>query len=148
MIPHKKQYVHAGSSSSFIDMNIDGDELIKNFKIVYNYANFNLLICVKKLFSKEGIIKNAASYIMIIIIIIHIVDLFIFFIKQFGILKKKIKDIIYAIKNIKLVKYNKKRKNEEQKKKGEIKKEKNELKEIILENNINNEIFQKKSNKK
>ena len=48
-----------GSSSSFIDMNIDGDELIKNFKIVYNYANFNLLICVKKLFSKEGIIKKA-----------------------------------------------------------------------------------------
>ena len=126
-------------------MNIDGEELIKNFKIVYNYANFNLLICFKKLFSKEGIIKNAASYIIIIIIIIHIIDLFNFFMKQFGILKKKIKDIIYAIKNIESIK---KRKDKEQKKKDKIKKGKNEEKEIKLDDKIDNEIIQNKINKK
>ena len=44
-------------------MNIDRKKLINNFKHVYNLANLNLLVCVKKLFSVIGIIKNVGSYI-------------------------------------------------------------------------------------
>ena len=102
------------SSSSFINMNINTSELLKNFKHIKNVANLNLLGCTKNLFSKTGIIKNFASYIMIIIILIHIIVLFIFFVKQFKNLKKKIKNIIYAVKNISLI--NNKVKDEEIKK--------------------------------
>ena len=105
------------SSSSFFFMNINGTELIKNFKDIYNIINLKILGCVKNLFCKLGIIKNVASYIMIIIIIIHIIDIFVFFISQFELLKKKIKDIIYAIKNIKLIKDDNKKINEQIKKK-------------------------------
>ena len=52
---------------------------------------------------------------------------------------KKIDDIIYAIKNIKLIKDNNKKKNEQTKKIG-----KNKQKEIKLENNITNEIIKEK----
>ena len=38
------------SSSSFFYMNIDRKKLINNFKHVYNLANLNLLVCVKKYF--------------------------------------------------------------------------------------------------
>ena len=105
------------SSSSFFYMNIDRKKLINNFKHVYNLANLNLLVCVKKLFSVVGIIKNVGSYIMIFIIVIHIIDLFIFFIIQLKQLNKKIQDIIYAVKNYKLIKANNKNKDEEPKKK-------------------------------
>ena len=120
-------------------MNIDRTELIKNFKDIYNIINLKILGCVKNLFCKLGIIKNVASYIMISIIIIHIIDIFLFFVCQFELLKKKIKDIIYAIKNIKLIKDNNK-KDEQIKKK-----EKKNKKEIKLENNVANKI--KKENK-
>ena len=129
------------SSFSFIDMNINKTKLLDNFKNVYNIANLNILVCVKKLFTKIGMIKNVGSYIMILIIIIHITDLFIFFISQFEKLEKIIKDIVYAIKNIKFIKDNNKRKDKEPKRKGKVKKVKNKQKEIKLKSKFGNEII-------
>ena len=124
-------------------MNINEKDLLKNFKDIYNVINIKILGCFKKLFCKIGIIKNIASYIMISIIIIHIIDIFLFFISQFGLLKKKIKDIIYSIKTIKLIKDNNKKKDEQTKKKR-----KNKQKEIKLKNNINNKIIKVNKNYK
>ena len=62
---------------------------------------------------------------MIVVIINHIIDLFIFFINHFEKLKKKIKDIIDATKNSKSTKDHK---------------DNNKFKDIDIKNNINNEI--------
>ena len=43
------------SSKSFVDMNINKNKLLENFKNINNIANFNILSCYKKLFNKNGI---------------------------------------------------------------------------------------------
>ena len=104
------------SSNSFLDMNINTTKLFGNFRNIKNIANFNLLKCVDNLFSKLGISKNVGCFILIAIIILRIISLFVFYLKQLRLLKEKIKDIIYAIKNIKLIKDNSKIKEESKKK--------------------------------
>ena len=99
------------SSSTFSDMNINKTKLYENFINVKNIANLNLLSCYKILFSKVGLIKNIGSYIIILILIIHIVSLFIFFLKNFNIIKNKIKEIAYSLQNYDIIKDNKKGKN-------------------------------------
>jgi len=103
------------SSSSFADMNINIAKLLNNFKNIKNYANLNLLVCHKNLFSKEGLLKNVGFYIFIIIIIIRIINLFIFYLRQLNLLKNKIRNLILAIKNFNLIK--KKNGNKEPRKK-------------------------------
>jgi len=140
------------SSSSFAYMNMNVKELLNNFKHINNIVNVKILGCVKQLFSKMGIKKNIGSYIMIFIIIIHIIDLFIFFNNQLIKLKEKIKDIIYAVKNIKLIKdNNNKSEDEESKNKGEDKQKEikcNNDNEFTKDNKQNNKIRPKINNKK
>ena len=92
------------SSSSFADININKQKLLDNLKNIKNIANFNLLICINVLFSKLGISKNIGFFIFISIILLHIIILFVFYLNQSKRLKNKIKDIILAIKNLKLIK--------------------------------------------
>ena len=122
------------SSSSFADINIDTDKLLNNFKNIKNFANLNLLSCNESLFCKEGLIKNVGFYIFIVIIIIHIINLFIFYIKQIDLLKNKIKDLIYAIKNYYLLKKKKRNKESKKKENNNI----NNINNINTINNINN----------
>ena len=56
------------SSLSISDMKIDKDKLLANFKNIKNVANLNILVCIKKLFSKVGILENIGFYIFIAII--------------------------------------------------------------------------------
>ena len=56
------------------------------------------------MFSKLGISKNIGFFIFISIILLHIIILFVFYLNQSKRLKNKIKDIILAIKNLKLIK--------------------------------------------
>ena len=49
---------------SFADINIDTSKLLDNIKNIKNFANLNLLICNKNLFSKEGLLKNIGFYII------------------------------------------------------------------------------------
>ena len=118
------------SSSSFADINIDTNKLLNNFKNIKNFANLNLLKCKKSLFSKDGLIKNIGFYIFIVIIIFRIINLFIFYIKQLDLLKNKIKDLIYAIKNYYLLKKNKEKKIQKKEHKEEINMDDN--KKIII----------------
>ena len=115
------------SSSSFSLMNIDIKKLYKNFKDIKNIINFNILICVKRLFSKEGLSKNFAFYFLMIILIFHGINIFIFYRNDLPIIKKKIEDLIYGKKNLKLIKDDK----EQQKEEGK------ELNTKEIENKIN-----------
>ena len=119
------------SSFSFANIKIDTKKLLNNFKNIKNYANFKLLTCHKNLFSKEGLIKNVGSYIYINIIIIHVTNIFIFYIKQFDLLKNNINILIFAIKNLNLI-------NTNNKKKKVPKKENNNFRGVNSNNNIIN----------
>ena len=101
------------SSSSFADMNINKTKLYENFINIKNIGNFNLLVCYKRLFSVTGFSRNIGSYIIIVIILFHLVCIFIFYFKQLKVIMKIIKDIIYGIKHIKLIKDDKEIKIEE-----------------------------------
>ena len=46
------------SSQSFKEMNINKERFFENFINIKNIANFNFLVCYKKLFNKEGILNN------------------------------------------------------------------------------------------
>ena len=78
---------------SIADMNINKEKLLQNFVNIKNFANFNFLICYKKLFRKESIIYNIGSYIILSIILFHIISIFIFSIRSFTLIKKRIKNI-------------------------------------------------------
>ena len=117
---------------SLADIYINKTELLKNFKNIKDIANIDIIKCYKKLFTKKGIYNNIGCYILIVIIILHIISTFIFFIKQFHKLKHKIKKIIFGIKNFKLIKADKKGKSKKSKFHRNIRENK-----IINDNNIN-----------
>ena len=121
------------SSLSFKDMNIDKNKLLNNFKNIKNIVNFNILKCVKVLFSKKGISENVGSYILIAIIFFHTITLFVFYIKQLDSLINKIKYIIFTINN-------NKSKKEEEKNQEIIKIESKDKKRLTImnDNNIQN----------
>ena len=123
-------------SKSFADMNINKGKLLANFKNIKNLANIGILSCTQKLFCKNGIIKNIAFYIIMIIILFHFIAIFIFCLKQYDSLNKIIKDIIFAIKNFKLLET--KRKTRRKKSGNKKTKENNNDK---LNNIINNELI-------
>ena len=82
--------------------------------------------------NKEGILNNIASNIILAIILFHIITIFIFSIKQFPLLKNKIKAISYKLKLSKKHKYN-------------IKKKKSLHKNYDSENNKNTKISHMKT---
>ena len=126
----------------FSDMHINKTKLYNNFIEIKNVANINILSCYKKLLTKDGIIYNIGSYIGIAIIIFHIISIIIFYAKQYKNLKKIIKDIVFAIKNLSLVKdvkkKNKKNNNEIKMKNNKQKKESSYKKRNKLNKNENN----------
>ena len=90
------------SSFSFADIHINKTKLFENFKNISNIANLNILKCHKQLFKKESILYNIGFYFTTAIIIFHIITCFIFYLKQYKEIRDKIKDIIFAIKYLKL----------------------------------------------
>ena len=92
------------SSSSFSNININKTKLYENFVDFRNIANVNILMCYKVLFSKKGIIKNYGGLSLIPLIIIHFIIIILFYMKNlYKIIKDKINDISYGIKNWHLV---------------------------------------------
>ena len=137
------------SSSSFVDIKINATKLLANMKNIKNYANVNILVCYKELFSKNSLLKNVGFYILCVVIITSIINMFIFYIKYSELLKNKIKDIINAKQYFNSLKRNK-TKEEEKKEKDNICQ-----KEIALDinkNDINNDndihIYRNKKRKK
>ena len=90
--------------------------------------------------------KNIGAFIIIPIIIFHIICIVLFYKKNLSLIQDKIKDIIFGIKNWKIVKQVKRekklkiKKEKERLKKEKEKKELGNLKEIGLEDNYVNKI--------
>ena len=91
---------------SFADMNINKGKILENFIDIKNIANICILSCTEKLFCKNGIIKNIGFYLIMALILFHIITIFIFYKRQKNSINKIIKDIIFAIKNFKLLNIN------------------------------------------
>ena len=83
-----------GCPESYSEMNINKNKLLKNFKNIKNFINFNFLICYKKLFNKNSYKNNIGCYLILIFILFHIITIFVFILKQFSLLINKIKKII------------------------------------------------------
>ena len=120
------------SSESFSSMTINKTKLLANFKDIKNIININHLVCYKKLFTKEGIIYNVGSYLLLIIILFHIITIIVFYLNQFPSIKKKIKDIIIGAK-LKRLKYKDKKIN---KRKYKINFKNHKNKYLIKKNDI------------
>ena len=78
------------------EIKIDKDKLKANLNFK-NLINIQVLKCYKKLFTKNGLIHNIGSYIILSIIFLFIVNLIILIIKEYSILKNEIKDIFNFI---------------------------------------------------
>ena len=93
------------------EIRIDKNKLYK-FMDIKKIANFDVLKCYKLIFSKVGIIKNFGLYLYLPTFIMYFVTIFLFYIKEFNLIKKQINDIAYAKKFLKYL---------EDKKRGKIK---------------------------
>ena len=76
------------------DINNQNDLLANNLTIDNTKSNIGALKCVETLFTKEGLITNIGSYILIIIIIIHLISIIIFYKCGIHIIETIIEDII------------------------------------------------------
>jgi len=85
------------------EMKIDKDQLYK-FANIKNVANFGALKCFNLLSNKDRIKYNIGIYSFIPTFISYIVCLIIFIKVDFNIIKEKIKDLLWAIENLKYIK--------------------------------------------
>ena len=77
---------------------INKEKLLNNFINMKSISNIEVMKCYKKLFSKNGLIDNIGSYILLSIIFIYIVSSFLFSIKGYNIIITKIENIIRHLK--------------------------------------------------
>ena len=92
------------SSSSSIFMNINKTEIYESFKDIKSKMNIEIVKCYKVLFTKDGIIKNIAFYLIIIIFLLHLIFIIIFYNKDSNKIKNIIKDIIFSINYLEVIK--------------------------------------------
>ena len=78
---------------------IDKDKLLNNFLNIKSIINLNVLKCFKLIFTKEGIINNYGSYIVLFIIFFYIISLIYFIYKGYNLFIKRIKSIIKSKNN-------------------------------------------------
>ena len=101
------------SLTYFFKSIINNEELIDKLLDIKNIVNIDIIKCYKTLFTKDGIMENIASYILLLIILIFIICSIIFYLKGYKFIKKKIIEIMttkkkYMKNNTKKIKTNKK----------------------------------------
>ena len=79
------------------EISINKDKLLKNFIDLKKTINISIIKCYKLVFSKEGLINNIGSYIILFIIILNIILLIIFRIKGYKKFIDRIKGIIKIV---------------------------------------------------
>ena len=77
-----------------MNFKIDKNDLLNNFKNFKKISNIFVIKCYKLLFSKDGLKKNIASYLLIIFIAIVIACIIFFVVKGYDIYKNKITDAV------------------------------------------------------
>ena len=105
LIDYDKETKYASCNCSIkSDINIDTEEVIDKDKLLNSFIdiksmmNLDILKCYYTLFTKEGIINNIGSYILLATILIFIVSLIIFISKGYNVLIRQINLIINQIK--------------------------------------------------
>jgi hypothetical protein len=137
--------------NSFMNVNVSKYNSIYRFKIPKkNTSNFWVLKCLLIIFSKEIILSNLCSQIILGIILISIVGAIIFYIKEKSILSKKIKILIQlTLLNGEKINSSNKKKNRRKKNKkfnnNMLYKGKNSF--LSIENNNNSKIVGKSSSR-
>ena len=106
------------------EIKIDKDKLYK-FSNIKNVANFGVLKCLNLLLIKDRIINNIGIYSFIPTFIAYIVCLILFIKVDFNKIKEQIKDLLYAIENLKYIKNKKEIKEKKVEKKIEEEKSRN-----------------------
>ena len=84
------------------EIKVDQDMLYK-FVDIKNIINFQVLKCYRLLIILKVLVKNIGFYVYIPTFILYIICLFIFYKKEFEIIKKDIYDIVEALKKLKLL---------------------------------------------
>ena len=75
---------------------LDNDLLFSNLKRKKTISNFYVFRCIKLLSEKNGVLKNAGSYIILIIFLLFLVTLFLFIKYGYDDLEKMINELIMA----------------------------------------------------
>ena len=78
----------------FSEITINKEKLIDNFINLKNEINFYVMKCINLMFSKEGLLKNIGSYILLSILLLNIILVIIYKIKGYKLLLYKIIDLI------------------------------------------------------
>ena len=107
---------------------IDKDKLISNFIDIKSIINIHVVKCYKLLFSKEGLLKNCGSYIILIILLYQIISFIYFKVKGFNEYVSKIKSIFKIDKKNKKDSLTEKKNNPLKKKNKKKQGKSNELK--------------------
>ena len=76
------------------DLEIDKDKLLSYFSDIKSLINIDVMKCYKLLFTKEGIIKNIGSYILLFTIFVFFASSIIFMLKGFNYFNTQIKNIM------------------------------------------------------
>ena len=72
---------------------MDKEKLFSNFKDIRNIGTFKMLSCIKLFLNKNNLIKNAANYMLVILLILNIFSIFIFNFYDYNFIKKFLIDI-------------------------------------------------------
>jgi len=148
---------------------INKNKLLNNFIKLEETTNIYTLKCLKLLFSKSGLIKNVGNYILLLILLLNIILLINFILKEYYDYLNKIKILVqiinennkndndikkdleiynekYILKNKQISKSKRKNKIKKSKLRNSQKenKEKKDLNLLIKENNMNNNMGSKK----
>ena len=75
------------------EIKVDKEKLFSNFKDIRNIGNFKMLSCIKLFLNKNNLIKNAANYMLVILLILNIFSIFIFNFYDYNFIKKFLIDI-------------------------------------------------------
>ena len=78
------------------EIKVDREKLKKNFMDIKSLININIMKCYKVLLSKQGLIKNIGSYILLSFIFIYIISYNVFFLVEY---EKLVEIIDKIIKN-------------------------------------------------
>ena len=80
------------------DIKFDKIEFLKSFTNINNIINMNVMKCYKAVIKLNGLLKNYGFFIVCSIVLFYFIDLLIFFVVSFSVIKKEIYYIIYALK--------------------------------------------------
>ena len=87
------------------------DLLANNFTTDNSTSNAGAMKCYDLLFSKDGLLTNIASYILLLILMLHIISIIIFYKCGYHFISMNIQEILNEKKTLKNLKKNEKEKN-------------------------------------